>query len=79
MASRWAREATSGTTPPNRACSSTDEATASASSVCPRTMPDPGLVARGLDAQDERLVGHDAMMPGPSRRALTALLRDSLG
>ena len=24
---------------------------------------DTGLVARGLDAQDERLVGHDAMMP----------------
>ena len=30
---------------------------------------DPGLVARGLDAQDERLVGHDAMMPGRVRGA----------
>jgi hypothetical protein len=33
IASRWARLATSGTTPPNRACSSTLLATASASSV----------------------------------------------
>src|SRR4051812_8438288 len=41
IASRWAREATSGTTPPNLACSSTLEATASASRVCPRTMPTP--------------------------------------
>ena len=41
IASRCAREATSGTTPPNRACSSTLEATASASRVCPRTMPTP--------------------------------------
>jgi len=32
IASRWARLATSGTTPPNRACSSTLEATESASS-----------------------------------------------
>src|SRR3954453_5843151 len=42
MASRWARLATSGTTPPNRACSSTLDASASASSVCPRAMPKPG-------------------------------------
>src|SRR4051794_37481495 len=41
IASRCAREATSGTTPPNRACSSTLEAIASASSVRPRTMPTP--------------------------------------
>ena len=41
IASRWAREATSGTTPPKRACSSTLEATASASRVWPRTMPTP--------------------------------------
>src|SRR5690606_39898684 len=41
IASRWAREATSGTTPPKRACSSTLEATASARSVVPRTMPTP--------------------------------------
>ena len=41
IASRWAREATSGTTPPNLACSSTLEAIASASSVWPRTTPTP--------------------------------------
>ena len=41
IASRWARLATSGTTPPNRACSSTLLATASASRVSPRTMPTP--------------------------------------
>ena len=41
IASRWAREATSGTTPPKRACSSTEEAMASASSVWPLTMPTP--------------------------------------
>src|SRR5699024_8680534 len=33
MASRWARLATSGTTPPNRACCSTLEATSSANNV----------------------------------------------
>ena len=41
IASRWAREAISGTTPPKRACVSTLEATASARSVVPRTMPTP--------------------------------------
>src|SRR5690349_10255663 len=41
IASRCARLATSGTTPPNRACCSTLEASASASRVCPRTMPTP--------------------------------------
>ena len=41
IASRCAREATSGTTPPNRACSSTELATASASRVVPRTRPTP--------------------------------------
>src|SRR5689334_15899260 len=41
IASRWARLATSGTTPPNRACSSTELATASASSRSPRTRPIP--------------------------------------
>src|SRR2546423_1644424 len=41
IASRCARLATSGTTPPKRACSSTLDATASASSVYPRTMPIP--------------------------------------
>ena len=41
IASRWARLATSGTTPPKRACSSTLLATASASRVWPRTIPTP--------------------------------------
>ena len=41
IASRWAREATSGTTPPKRACSSTEEAMTSASSSLPRTSPTP--------------------------------------
>ena len=41
IASRWARLATSGTTPPKRACSSTLLAMASASRVSPRTMPTP--------------------------------------
>src|SRR6476659_7109160 len=41
IASRCARLATSGTTPPNRACSSTLLATASTSRVSPRTMPTP--------------------------------------
>src|SRR3954465_12548196 len=41
IASRCARLATSGTTPPNRAWASTLDAIASASSVWPRTMPIP--------------------------------------
>src|SRR5205085_4738873 len=41
IASRCAREAISGTTPPNRSCSAIDVASASASSVCPRTRPTP--------------------------------------
>src|SRR4051812_46617931 len=41
MASRCAREAISGTTPPKRSCSAIDVASASASSVCPRTSPTP--------------------------------------
>ena len=58
IASRWARLATSGTTPPKRACSSTLLAIASTSSVSPRTMPDTGLVARRLDAEHEGFVTH---------------------
>src|SRR5215469_1794294 len=41
IASRCARDATSGTTPPKRACWSIDDATSSASSVRPRTIPAP--------------------------------------
>ncbi|MEY9851647.1 hypothetical protein ABH923_001325 [Leifsonia sp. EB41] len=40
-ASRWARAATSGTTPPYLACSSIEEAIVLESSVVPRTMPTP--------------------------------------
>ena len=59
IASRCARLATSGTTPPNRACSSTLLATASTSSVLAADDADAGLVAGGLDAEDQRLVvGH---------------------
>ena len=62
IASRWAREATSGTTPPKRACSSTLLATASASSVVPRTMPTP-------------VSSHEVSMPstsGPSDSEVTS-------
>src|SRR3954471_11716750 len=41
MASRCAREAISGTTPPKRSCSAMEVASASASRVCPRTSPTP--------------------------------------
>src|SRR2546421_8709213 len=41
IASRCARDAISGTTPPKRSCSAIDVARASASSVCPRTRPIP--------------------------------------
>ena len=54
IASRWARLATSGTTPPNRACSSTLEAIASREQLAPAHQADAGLVARGLDAENER-------------------------
>ena len=65
MADRWARLATSGTTPPKRACSSTLLAMASASSVVPRTMPTP-------------VSSHDVSMPstsGSSRWRPVAMLR----
>src|SRR5438132_689177 len=54
IASRWARLATSGTTPPNRACSATLEAIASASSSWPRTSPVPavGTVVVGPDLKE---------------------------
>src|SRR5687767_14183728 len=60
IASRWARLATSGTTPPNRACSSTLLATASASRVWPRTMPTP-------------VSSHDVSMPRTSGSLMEAL------
>src|SRR5262245_43844240 len=60
MASRCARLATSGTTPPNRACSPTLEATASASRVRPRTIPTP-------------LSSHEVSMPSTSASSVTSL------
>ena len=78
IASRWAREATSGTTPPKRACSSTDEATASASSVVAAHDAHPGLVARGLDAQDERLVAHPLSVQGVDLHDDARAMRDDL-
>ena len=41
MASTWALDATSGTTPPKRACSSTEDAKVSARRSVPRTIPIP--------------------------------------
>ena len=58
IASRCARLATSGTTPPNRACSSTLEATESASRSCPRTSPIP-------------VSSQDVSMPSTSGDAIT--------
>ena len=58
IASRCARLATSGTTPPKRACSSTLLATASASRVWPRTIPTP-------------VSSHDVSMPR-TRGSLTS-------
>ena len=60
IASRWARLATSGTTPPKRACSSTLLATVSTSSVWPRTMPTP-------------VSSHDVSMPRTSGSSLMRL------
>src|SRR4029453_17773401 len=60
MASRCARLATSGTTPPNRACSSTLDATASASRVRPRTIPTP-------------VSSHEVSMPSTSGWSVTSI------
>src|SRR5215467_361496 len=62
MASRWARLATSGTTPPKRACSSTLLATASARRVWPRTIPTP-------------VSSHDVSMPRTSGSVTSLILQ----
>src|SRR6478672_1493831 len=65
IASRCARLATSGTTPPKRACSSTLLAIASTRRVSPRTMPTP-------------VSSHDVSMPstrGSSFKVNTPLLQ----
>ena len=54
-ASRWAREATSGTMPPKRACSSIDEAVTSAMSSVPRTSATP--VSSHVDSRCQALAG----------------------
>ena len=64
IASRCARAAISGTTPPYRACSSTEEAMTFASTSRPRTIPTPVSSQERLDAEDERAAGHAAPPPG---------------
>src|SRR5690349_14933559 len=71
IASRCARLATSGTTPPKRACSSTLDATAWPSNSVPRTMPTP------VSSQDDsipRTIGAPAVgapvVRAPVARAL---------
>ena len=66
IASRCARLATSGTTPPNRACSSTLDATASASSVWPRTMPTP------VSSQDVSMPSTSGCVSHPTTRPAIA-------
>src|SRR5450432_1923920 len=67
IASRCARLATSGTTPPNLACSSTLLAIAFASNVVPRTMPTP-------------VSSHDVSMPSTNGSSVTgATCRCPLG
>ncbi len=68
IASRCARLATSGTTPPNRTCCSTLEATSFASSSVPADDADPGLVARRLDAQHQRPVRAHGRVPAAAGR-----------
>src|SRR5690349_10049615 len=63
IASRCARLATSGTTPPKRACSSTLDATAWPSNSVPRTMPTP------VSSQDDsipRTIGAPAVRALPT-------------
>ena len=67
IASRCARLATSGTTPPKRACSSTLLATASTSSVLAADDADAGLVAGGLDAEHQGpVVSHASVLQRPA-------------
>ncbi len=63
-ASRWARDAISGTTPPNRACSSTLEATSSASSV---TVPSDPSSAMPTPVSSQELSMARMIIAGSSR------------
>src|SRR5918997_342187 len=58
IASKCAREAISGTTPPNRSCSAIEVARASDSSVCPRTRPTP---VSSHEVSNPRTSGSSAM------------------
>src|SRR3954454_14537233 len=66
IASRCAREAISGTTPPKRSCSAMEVASASASRVCPRTSPTP------VSSQE---VSNPRTMASPPTRSATAASR----
>src|SRR5256886_14260334 len=70
-ASRCARLATSGTTPPKRACSSTLDATASASRVYPRTMPIP---VSSQDVSVPRTRGSSGIASHPHRIRVARLV-----
>ena len=67
IASRCARLATSGTTPPNRACSVDTGRDRVGEQRVPAHDADAGLVAGRLDAEHQRLVGH-----GRSSRLITS-------
>ena len=71
IASRWARLATSGTTPPNRACSSTLLAIGVDEQRLAAHDADTGLVAGRLDAEDERLVGGHQRAPSETCSRMT--------
>ena len=63
-ASRWAREAISGMTPPKRMCSSMEEETVLVNSVVPRTSPTP------VSSQEDsipKISGMVRFIGGPSR------------
>ena len=62
IASRWARDATSGTTPPNRACSSTERRHRVRQQHVAAHDADTGLVAGRLDAKDEGFA-HRTIVP----------------
>jgi hypothetical protein len=68
---RWARAASSGTTPPQTRCTSCERITCPRSSRSPAEDGGGGLVAGGLDSQDQRRVGSH----GSSRSTSTGSTR----
>ena len=69
--SRWARDATSGTTPPNLTCCSMEEATSLANSSVPRTMPTP---VSSHDDSIPRMSGSDMILLMCVRAGLPGLM-----